>query len=254
MYCPGCGRETPAEYSGPICPSCGATLPHPEGARSGPAGIPWEDRGRLGFFQALLSTMRLCLADPTRFFSDLPKRENLGSAMQYLLLLTWVGGIGGLLWSQVFQPSQMALLRSLGINVPEQAWPAGARGLFTVGIAVLIPIGVLISTFIWTGIVHVFLWMLGGAKEGFEATLRVYAYSRGSTALFEWIPFCGGLVAFIWSLVLQIIGLSRVHEIGGGKAALAVLLPLALCCVLAAAILFAFLGAIMALLGLSAST
>jgi len=147
----------------------------------------------------------------------------------------------------------MALLRSLGINVPEQAWPAGARGLFTVGIAVLIPIGVLISTFIWTGIVHVFLWMLGGAKEGFEATLRVYAYSRGSTALLEWIPVCGGLVALIWSLILQIIGLARVHEIGGGKAALAVLLPLALCCVLIAAILFAFLGAIMALLGLSAS-
>ena len=101
MYCPGCGRETPAEYSGPICPSCGATLPHPEGARSGPAGIPWEDRSRLGFFEALLSTLRLCLADPTRFFSDLPKRENLGSAIQYLLLLTWVGGIGGIVWGNV---------------------------------------------------------------------------------------------------------------------------------------------------------
>ncbi|MCI0410639.1 MAG: YIP1 family protein [Acidobacteria bacterium] len=253
MYCPGCGKEIPEGYSGPNCPSCGASFVQRQAIETGPAGIPWEDRSRLGFLNALLATLRLCLSDPTRFFSDLPKRENLGSAIQYLLLLTWLGALGGILWSWVLKPFQLAFLKSLGMNAPEQSWAGGMEGLITVVVAVMIPILVLITTFIWTGIVHVFLWILGGAKEGYEATLRVYAYSRGSTALFEWIPVCGGLVAFIWSLILQIIGLSRVHEIGGGKAALAVLLPLALCCVIIAAIVLAFLGAIMALLGISAS-
>ena len=254
MYCPGCGKEIPEGYSGPICPSCGASIVPRQAIEiePGPAGIPWEDRNRLGFLNALLATLRLCLSDPTRFFSDLPKRENLGSAIQYLLLLTWLGGLGGLLWSLVFKQSQLAVLRSLGMNAPDGSWAPGMEVLFTVVIAVIIPILVLITTFIWTGIVHVFLWILGGAKEGYEATLRVYAYSRGSTALFEWIPFCGGLVALIWSLILQIIGLSRVHEISGGKAALAVLLPLALCCAIVVALVAAFFGAIMALLGQSA--
>jgi len=251
MYCPGCGKEIPEGYSGPTCPSCGAAVALQQAAQ--PAGIPWEDRSRLGFFPALVSTMRLCLADPTQFFSDLPKRENLGSAIQYLLLLAWLGGLGGIVWSLVFRQSQMAVLKSLGFNPPEQSWPAAMRVLFTLVFAVVIPIIVLISTFIWTGIVHVTLWILGGAKEGYEATLRVYAYARGSTALFEWIPICGGLVAAIWSLILQIIGLSRVHGIGGGKAALAVLLPLALCCLIFAALIAAFFGAIMALIGQSAS-
>ena len=251
MYCPGCGKEIPEGYSGASCPSCGASLASREDVQAGPAGIPWEDRHQLGFLNALVANLRLILSDPTRFFSDLPKRENLGAAFQYLLLLTWVGGLGGLVWGQVFQSSQMAMLKSFGFNVPEQVWSPGMRVFFIVGFAIVIPIAVLIGTFIWTGIVHVFLWILGGAKEGYEATLRVYAYSRGSTALFEWIPFCGTIVAIIWSLVLQIIGLSRVHEIGGGKAALAILLPLALCCVIVAALVAAFFGAIMALVGQS---
>ena len=107
---------------------------------------------------------------------------------------------------------------------------------------------ILIFAFICSAILHVILWILDGAKEGFEATVRVYAYAAGSTAVFQIIPICGGLVAVIWSLVLQIIGLSRAHGISPGKAALAVLLPLALCCVLVAVLATLFASVILAAL------
>ena len=254
MYCPGCGKEVPEGFSGATCLSCGATL-HVEGTATGPrpAGIPWEKRGEMGFLPALIATLRGFLGDPSRSFSDLPKRENLGSAFQYLLLLTWVGALGALLWGLLLQDSQLALLKSLRLPIPLESWSPGRSVLIAVVYTIVIPILVLVWTFIWTGIVHLVLWILGGAKEGFEATLRVYAYSRGSTALFELVPFCGGLVSAVWSLVLQIIGLSRVHEISGGKAALAVLLPLAFCCILLVAIIVAFAGAIMAFVGQAAN-
>jgi len=250
MYCPGCGKEIP-EGIGDVraCPFCGATLGFRPAPEPRPSGIPWEDRAGLGFFGALVATLRMCLTDPTRFYSDLPKRQHLGAALQYLILLTWVGGLGGLFWSLLLRRSQMEMLKSFGFNLPEQAFSVGARVLFTLVFALVIPILVVISTFIWTAVVHVLLWILGGAKEGYEATLRVYAYARGSTALFEWIPFCGGLVALVWGLVLQIIGLARVHGISGAKAALAVLIPLAACCLIVVALVAAFFTAIMAMLG-----
>jgi hypothetical protein len=44
------------------------------------------------------------------------------------------------------------------------------------------------------------------------------------------IPFCGGWIAMVWNIVVEIIGLARSHEIDTGKAALAVLLPIMVCC------------------------
>jgi hypothetical protein len=44
------------------------------------------------------------------------------------------------------------------------------------------------------------------------------------------LPFCGGLVAIVWWLVVASIGLSVVHRISIGQAILALLLPLFVCC------------------------
>jgi hypothetical protein len=59
------------------------------------------------------------------------------------------------------------------------------------------------------------------------------------------IPFCGGLIAGIWKIVLYCIGLARAHETDTGRAVIAVLLPLIICCgaVLLIAMMFGALGA-----------
>ena len=44
------------------------------------------------------------------------------------------------------------------------------------------------------------------------------------------IPVCGGIVAAVWALVVNCIGLARAHETTTGKAVFAILLPLIVCC------------------------
>jgi hypothetical protein len=251
MFCPGCGKEVPDAYAGVRCPSCGASLipgVAPSGGPGAPPpppgseGIPWENRRTLGFFPALLENVRQCLFEAAKFFEQMPKRENLGAALGYLAILGWVGAVGGFLWSLALRAPQEAFLRSLGIQPPARTLGHSLEGIiFFLGI-LFAPVLILIVAFIWSAILHVILWIIGGAREGFEATLRVYSYSAGSTSLFQLIPVCGSLVGLIWSLVLQTIGLSRAHGISPGKAAVAVLLPLALCCVVVVAFAVLFAG------------
>ena len=240
MFCPGCGKEMVEGFAGSSCPFCGATLKSDGPRHVAPAGIPWEQRGSIGFFPALTQNLRACLFDPSAFYSAMPKRENLGSALGYVVLLGWIGGLGGLLWEKVSQGFWQQALQNLGVPVNEGALNPAMVTAFTIGRAVLLPLIIAIAAFIIAGVFHVSLWIVGGATQGYEATLRTYAYAAGSTALFQWIPFCGGLIGLIWSLVLLVYGFSRVHEIPGGKAAIAVFLPVLLCCMLivACAVLF----------------
>ena len=84
--------------------------------------------------------------------------------------------------------------------------------------------------FIGAGILHVGLMIVGGARSGFESTLRVIAYSTGSTSIFQVVPVIGSIVGGIWGLVIEIMGLAKVNNITYFRAAVAVFLPLLVCC------------------------
>src|SRR5207253_8105058 len=104
---------------------------------------------------------------------------------------------------------------------------------------------VIISLFILSAITHLFLMIVGGANQSFETTFRVLAFSQGSTGLLQMIPVCGGMIAFVWLLVCNCIGLARAHDTDTGRAVLAVFLPLIVCCGggLLVAFMFGALGA-----------
>jgi hypothetical protein len=108
---------------------------------------------------------------------------------------------------------------------------------------VITPLVALIVLFIWTALVHLMLTLLGGANRGFATTLRVMCYAQ-TTQLAVVLPGLGGFVAFVWRLILEVVGLSQAHKTEGWKAALAVLLPLLLCCVCIAAGIAAFGAAV----------
>jgi hypothetical protein len=102
---------------------------------------------------------------------------------------------------------------------------------------------VAIGVFIASGIYHVMLLILGGARHGFEATFRVACFAE-ATYLFMLLPFCGNVIAPVWGIVVTIIGLAQTHQIGGGKAAAAVLLPLVILCCCCAGLIGLFAGVI----------
>ncbi|MFH1230655.1 MAG: YIP1 family protein [Planctomycetota bacterium] len=84
--------------------------------------------------------------------------------------------------------------------------------------------------FIYSGILHLCLMILGGNKKGFEATFRSIAYSV-SPWVFAIVPFCGGVVGYFWAIVTVIIGLKQTHQIPTWKAIVAYFLPMIFCCV-----------------------
>jgi hypothetical protein len=123
-------------------------------------------------------------------------------------------------------------LHSIGFMANRQnaMFGLGFVGIWAVAYIVLIPVLVIMGMFIWSGILHLCLMIVGGAKKPFETTFRVVCFSSGSTSLLSMIPICGGWIAGVWNIVLECIGLARSHETDTGKAVLAVLLPMIVCC------------------------
>ena len=95
---------------------------------------------------------------------------------------------------------------------------------------ILTPIFIAIGLFVWAALVHGCLMMLGGANKTFEATFRALSFAYGATALFCIVPWYCGLVAMVWGLIADCIGISRTHETDMGRAVGAVLLPVVVCC------------------------
>ncbi|KCZ71422.1 Yip1 domain [Candidatus Methanoperedens nitroreducens] len=78
--------------------------------------------------------------------------------------------------------------------------------------------------FIGGAIFHIGVYIAGG-KKGFDQTLRITMYGSTPSLLLGWIPIIG-IIAGIWSLILQTLGIRQLHEITIGRAIIAVLIPL----------------------------
>jgi hypothetical protein len=108
---------------------------------------------------------------------------------------------------------------------------AGASLAGFAGRVIAAPFYGLISVFLTAGIVHLFLLLLRGAPRGFDATLTVVGYASGVQLIAAApIPLLAPLVAFVWFLVVLVVGLSEAQRCGAGKAAAATLLPGVLAC------------------------
>jgi hypothetical protein len=202
------------------------------------APIPWEQPG-YPFLEALYETAKLFVRVPTEAFRRMSVTADLGRPLLYAILLGWLGIIAGQLYS--------IALRGVTANLlPFQSAEGLAMGTgVSIAVMVLAPIFVLLGIFIWAAIVHLFLMMVGGANSGFGATVRVMCYST-TAQLAQIVPLCGGIIGSVWAIVLEIIGLAQAHRTTQGKAALAVLLPLVLCCVCVAIVVALFGAAILA--------
>ena len=76
-----------------------------------------------------------------------------------------------------------------------------------------------------TGIIlHLCLILLGGAKNGFEGTFRVVAFSQ-SPQIMGIVPFIGGVIGFVWNIVLLVIGFKEAHETTYSRVIISLLIP-----------------------------
>jgi len=222
-------------------PSAGSTdAATPGVAIISQSGLPWERRQAMGFFPAFFETLKLVLLNPTAAFASMKPEGGMTDPLLYGV----IGGSVGWLFYFVFS----LLLGGLGTLGNHNAL-GGLVGLGFGGIFALIlfPIALTIGLFIGAGLIHLSLTLVGGAKRSYETTLRVLCYSVGSTYPLMIVPVCGGAIAGIWCLVVECVGLAKAHETSTGKAVLAVLLPVIVCCGagLVFGIMFGTLGALM---------
>ena len=214
----------------------------PGGAPPQVQPLPWEQPG-YPVLEALYETAKLFITSPSQAFARILPTGTLGRPLLYAVIFGWVGIIAGQAYSIAFRGMMMNMFGGFGRT---QAFSMPI--FFNIGLMILAPIFVLLGILIWSAIVHLFLMLVGGANTGFASTVRVMCYA-GTVQILQVVPFCGGLLAGIWALVLEIIGLAIVQRTTQGKSALAVLLPLALCCVCVAIIAVAFGAAIAAAVG-----
>jgi hypothetical protein len=203
-------------------------------------GTPWERRAQIGFVTAVIDTTREVITGPSAFFRSMPVKGGIGSPLGYGVIVGYIGLVAQNLYWAIFRSVLGSGFGSLG---GRSEWERLAATMQS-GVGLLIeiifgPAIVTVGLFLSAGIVHLLLMLLGGARRDFEATFRVACYAE-APAVFSLLPFCGGIVAGIYRLVLYIIGLAEAHQIGKGTSAAAVLLPLLLvcCCCLAGMAIF----------------
>lgn len=216
------------------------TVPFAGGERTGP---PWENREQLGFFTAGWETIKGVLTRPSETFATMRREGGLGSPLLFNVIFGSIGAILGLVYQIAMNMvTGAAAAGTTGADPAAQmaAWAGSTGGLIV--IAVLMPIFIALGSFITSGIMHLSLMICGGAKQPYETTFRVYCYASGASTVLQVVPVCGAFVSGIWGLVAMCIGIAKAHEIGTGRAVLAVLLPTIVCCVIIISILAAAIG------------
>ncbi|HEV3394138.1 MAG TPA: YIP1 family protein [Chthoniobacterales bacterium] len=200
-----------------IAPAAGSPSTAPR------SGLPWDERHTKGFFSAFIETLQMVLTRPGEAFTAMRREGGLGEPLIYALIGGTLGTMVGLFYRFALQSVFAGFGRTDALN-----HLLGGAALILV--MIISPLLVVIGTFIVSAILHLCLMIVGGAKQSFETTFRVVCFSGGSVNPLQLIPICGGLITFVWGLILYCIGLARSHEIETGRAVIAVLLPLIACC------------------------
>ncbi|MBI2898255.1 MAG: YIP1 family protein [Deltaproteobacteria bacterium] len=196
---------------------CAGCAPRAAGA------IPWERRREIGFGKALVGTIKLAMLRPSELFRAQPSDLGYGSPLFFAVVTQAIGQLFAAVWQTILALVMIGMTGGGSEELFAQVLPQAAILVFS-------PLLTVLGVFIWSGIVHLCLTIFGGARGSFDTTLRVVAYGT-ATAVWGVIPLVGAFIGSIWSIVIEIIGLTEAHRTTGGRAAAAVLVPIALCCV-----------------------
>lgn len=186
--------------------------------------FPWPPPADESPTAGLARTWLESLFRPSRFFGAMPVPGSPMPAILYYLIVGIAGAAINLFWQSIFRmvapgsagSGPLALLLGLG----QDAWSPILGFLLS-------PMFLLVQLLVGAAIAHAFLWIFGGARRGFQTTLRVLCFAYGPILLLVF-PFVGGFAALVWIIVLQITGLAAAHTTDRWRAALAVLAPAAL--------------------------
>ncbi len=176
---------------------------------------------------SFVDVVRRVVLQPVQFFAGLTRGGTILNPLVFALVCIVVSAIlSGLLVLAGVQESP-------GFNPnPQNAIPSTFAPASALASIVFAPFGGAIGLFIAAAIQQLLVRLIVGENNaGFASTFKVASYSQ-VTALVNWIPVVGPLLA-LYGLYLSIVGIREMHGTTTGKAALVILIPFAVVLLLA---------------------
>ena len=181
---------------------------------------PWERRAETGLKKGIFQTAKHVVFSPRTFFRRTASEGGLRDPLAFGILFGSIGLMLELFWQFLMGQGSLS---SIGIDF------IGGHGtsiIFLVA-TMLCPVAATVMICVTSLIVHLLLNVVGGAKNGFEATFRAVSYSQAAQ-FWALIPYVGGLIASFWLVVVQLIGIREIHEISYARVFIAFFIPVAL--------------------------
>src|SRR5258706_7042122 len=148
--------SVPPDWSAAPPPPPPPTLPP-----GGPlAPLPWERWREIGFMEALVSTVKLLITNPTEAWARTPAKGNLLDPLLFSIMISWVGAaifaFYGLFfaapWLRFMPPQYRERFGSV----------AAGHAVGFIAQIILAPVFITIFLFIMTAIIHLCLMLVGG--------------------------------------------------------------------------------------------
>jgi hypothetical protein len=172
----------------------------------------WET-GKSNPFVRFFETARQVLFDPG-FFVGLTSKNFRAAMLFGWILCTFEFLVGSLYQLLQVDPQVPSKLPMLEMD-PQQFFVIQLIGS---------PLFGFFKLWLYTGLVHLGVWMISSENRGFKATFKATAY--GFVPLLGIvIPWVGPLIGTLWSLSIHVTAVAQIHKMKIGKAALAVLIP-----------------------------
>ncbi|MEM6788064.1 MAG: hypothetical protein AAF715_11155 [Myxococcota bacterium] len=217
-------------------------------------GVAWETRA--GFVGRFVETLVAANFKGKAFYAAVAAGGNdpMPAVFFHATAMALVGffiGIFYLLIFSFFGAMLGTVLGGLG-GRPGSAFGAAGVGLGfgllgIMGMTLLYGIIGFVTPWVTGGIHHLTLAIASGVGEGrdYSSTVRTHAYASGASVLWVAIPGLGAPVSLVFQAINHTIGYDEMHRCGGGKAFLAWVAPMLVCCCcyLFGVVFFATLGA-----------
>ena len=182
--------------------------------------------------------LKYLFSNPNLFFEKIKGEKGITNALLAFLIIVLSADVVG-----------YGMAYSIGLMMPYGNFFYGFPSSYLFGFYglsyFLAIFGFLLSlliSIIYSGIIHAIVIAFKG--EGtFSDTYKVYAYSVIPFQILSLIPIIG-LFSIIYSFILMVIGVSKLHNISKGKSALACLMPLIFVLGILVLLVFMYLGLI----------
>ena len=199
--------------------------------------VPWDLRPELGLWRAWWRTFKESLQSPNQFYARACHSPFSNAPVMYATLSVWLG-----------QSWLILLYGAVGIGMAvagkDTAAGIGLAVGAVIGLTLMAPVSALMQMYVTGGITHLFARMFGG-KGSYQQSARALGFAIGPYAI-GIIPYLGGMVAYVMSIVQQVYAMKHAHGLTGGKAAAVVLLPLGILMVLCCGGYIALIAAVFA--------